>query len=78
MRAGDNRTIPRFNKPLKRTMPSKDPKGQRIENFSPEDVAAHAREARRHRRPIWTNPFTRERAALWRKNWKRPADPELS
>ena len=49
--------------------------GQRIENFSSADVIAHGREARRKRRPIWTNPFTRERADLWRKGWHRPQDP---
>ena len=51
------------------------PTGQRIENFSSADVFAHGREARRKRRPIWTNPFTRERADLWRKGWHRPQDP---
>ena len=49
--------------------------GRRIENFSSADVIAHAREARRKRRPIWTNPFTRERADLWRRGWHRPHDP---
>ena len=49
--------------------------GRRIENFSSADVIAHGREARRKRRPIWTNPFTRERADLWRKGWHRPHDP---
>lgn len=49
--------------------------GRRIENFSSADVIAHGREARRRRRPIWTNPFTRERADLWRKGWRRPQDP---
>lgn len=43
--------------------------GRRIENFSSADVIAHGREARRKRRPIWTNPFTKERADLWRKGW---------
>ena len=41
------------------------PKGRRVENFSDADVIAHGREARRKRRPIWTNPFLKERAALW-------------
>ena len=50
-------------------------KGRRMENFSDVDVIAHGREARRKRRPIWTNPFLRERAALWRKAWHRPHDP---
>ena len=54
---------------------SKKPPGLRIENFSAADVIAHGREARRKRRPIWTNPFTRERAELWRKSWHRPHDP---
>jgi hypothetical protein len=45
--------------------------GQRLENFSSADVIAHGREARRKRRPIWTNPFTKERADLWRKGWHR-------
>jgi hypothetical protein len=49
--------------------------GRRIEKFSAADVIAHGREARRRRRPIWTNPFTRERADLWRKGWRRPQDP---
>ena len=48
--------------------------GRRIENFSSADVIAHGREARRRRRPIWTNPFTRERADLWRKGWHRAHD----
>ena len=48
--------------------------GRRIENFSSADVIAHGREARRKRRPIWTNPFTRERADLWRRGWRRPQD----
>ena len=51
------------------------PPGRRIEHFSHADVIAHGREARRKRRPIWTNPFLRERAALWRKAWRRPDDP---
>lgn len=54
---------------------SKNATGRRIENFSSADVIAHGREARRKRRPIWTNPFTRERADLWRKGWRRPQDP---
>ena len=41
--------------------------GRRIENFSSAEVIADGREARRKRRPIWTNPFRNERAALWRK-----------
>lgn len=54
-------------------MSAKSP-GRRIENFSAADVIEHGREARRKRRPIWTNPFLRERAALWRKGWHRPQD----
>ena len=56
---------------------SKKTTGRRIENFSSADVIAHGREARRKRRPIWTNPFTRERADLWRKGWRRPQDPVM-
>ena len=41
--------------------------GRRLENFSDADVIAHGREARKKRRPIWTNPFMRDRAALWKK-----------
>ena len=51
------------------------PSGRRIENFSSADIVAPGREARRKRRPIWTNPFRNERAALWRKGWHRPQDP---
>ena len=54
---------------------SKEPKGRRMENFSDADVIAHGREARRKRRPIWTNPFLKERAALWRKGWNQPHEP---
>ena len=54
-------------------MSAKSP-GRRIENFSAADVVEHGREARRKHRPIWTNPFLRERAALWRKGWHRPQD----
>ena len=43
--------------------------GRRIENLSLAEVIAHGREARCKRRPIWTNPFTKERADLWRKGW---------
>ena len=50
-------------------------KGQRIEYFSDADVIAHGREARRKGRPIWTNPFLKERAALWRKAWHRSHNP---
>ena len=46
-----------------------------LENLSDADVIAHGREARPRRRPIWTNPFLRDRAALWRKGWHRPQDP---
>lgn len=48
--------------------------GRRIEGFSSADVIAHGKEARRKRCPIWTNPFTRERADLWRRGWHRPQD----
>ena len=37
------------------------PSGRRIENFSSADIVAHGREARRKRRPIWTE----DRAARW-------------
>ena len=50
-------------------------KGRRVENFSDADVIAHGREARRKRRPIWTNPFLKERAALWKKGWHQSHDP---
>ena len=51
------------------------PKGRRVENFSDADVIAHGREARRKGRPIWTNPFLKERGALWRKGWHQPHEP---
>ena len=44
-------------------MSAKSP-GRRIEHFSVADVIARGREARRKRRPIWTKPFTRERALV--------------
>ena len=43
-------------------------------NFSAEDVVEHARQARRNRQPVWTNPFHGERADLWRKAWRRAHD----
>ena len=50
-------------------------KGKRIEYFSDADVIAHGREARRKGQPIWTNPFMKERAGLWRKAWYGSHEP---
>ena len=72
MRTGLAKTVSRSPTALKPTKTATRRPGQRLENLENADVVAHARRARRNRRPIWTNPFTRERAALWRKSWRGP------
>ena len=72
--AGTTRCV---NEPVKNTKTTTTTEGQRLETFSYEDVVEHARQARPKRRPIWTNPFHGERAALWRKAWRRPHDREV-
>ena len=52
-------------------------KGRRVDGLSEQEVVQHGHDARRRHMPIWANPFTGPRAALWRRGWRRPQDSDV-